>query len=63
MKCAIVRVQTPTFAVFVLVSSISDVGSGHSDHKCSVSSIDNFDWEALPGNELLARYYGMVAVE
>jgi hypothetical protein len=48
-----------TVVVIVLICSVSQLGSGHSDQKLSVNIVDDFDFAALSGDELLTRKYGL----
>lgn len=50
---AVVRKNAETVAIAVLACSVSKVGSGHSDHEIPVSSIDNFNFVAVPSYERL----------
>jgi hypothetical protein len=61
IECAVVCPNAHTVVVIVLICSVSQLGSGHSDQKPSVNIVDDFDFAALSGDELLTRKYGLAS--
>jgi hypothetical protein len=41
--------------------SVSQLGSGHSDHETSGNTVDDFDFAAVSGDELLTCKYGLIS--